>query len=102
MSNNISAAVVAHIALLANLEVSSPEQQAFAQAFSETLEEVAKLNTVDTKDVEPTNHVTGLKNIWRADEVDTERLITQSDALSQAAHSHRGFVVVDRVLEEGA
>ncbi len=100
MSTQISAATVAHIALLANLEVSAQEQQKFAEAFSATLDEVAKLNHVDTSELAPTNHVTGLTNVWRQDVVDQGRLLPQSDALAQAVHSLRGFVVVDRVLEE--
>ncbi len=100
MSSDITPAVVAHIALLANLDVSAQEQQEFAQAFSATLDEVAKLSTIDTTNLEPTNHVTGLTNVWREDIVDSERLISQEKILSQAIHSLRGYVVVDRVLED--
>ena len=100
MSQLVSPATVAHIALLANLQVPSAEQQKFAVDFSATLDEIAKLNTVDTTNLAPTNHVTGLTNVWRDDVVDQDRLLPQSEALAQAVHSLRGYVVVDRVLEE--
>lgn len=96
----ISPATVAHVAQLANLEVSAQEQQQLAESFSATLDEIAKLGELDTKSVEPTHHVTGLENVWREDVVDSERLIPQDRALAQAAHSLRGYVVVDRVLED--
>jgi aspartyl-tRNA(Asn)/glutamyl-tRNA(Gln) amidotransferase subunit C len=100
MSAPISAAVVAHIALLANLEVTGQEQQQFAVAFQSTMDEVDKLNTVDVQNVPPTDHVTGLVNVWREDRVDLERQLSQPLALSQAKHTLRGHVVVDRILEE--
>lgn len=96
----ISPATVAHIALLANLDVSAQEQQSFAQAFSATLDEIAKLGELDTNSVEPTHHVTGLENVWRDDVVDQSRLISQDTALAQAQHRLRGYVVVDRILED--
>lgn len=101
MSNTIiSSALVAHIAQLANLPVSSQQQQAFAEAFSQTIEEVEKIFQVDVQDVEPTHHVTGLVNIWRADEVDSERMLPQELAISQADHILNGYIVVDRIIEE--
>jgi aspartyl/glutamyl-tRNA(Asn/Gln) amidotransferase C subunit len=100
MSAPISAATVAHIALLANLDVTMQEQQQFATAFQSTMDEVENLTSVDVKDVPPTDHVTGLVNIWREDVVDTARQFSQPQALSQAQHTLRGHVVVDRILEE--
>ncbi len=90
---------VAHIGQLANLDISSAEQQAFAGAFTETLEEVQHIFDIQSDNVEPTHHVTGLVNVWREDVVDTDRLFTQSEALSQAKNTFQGMVVVDRVLE---
>lgn len=98
--SQITPATVAHIALLANLEVTTQEQSELAQAFSATLDEIAKLGELDTSLVEPTHHVTGLANVWREDVVDADRILPQEAVLEQAPHSFNGFVVVDRVLEE--
>jgi len=95
----VTPATVAHIAQLANIEISSAEQQAFSTAFTETLAEVDTMLAVDTEGVVPTHQVTGLKNHWREDVIDSDRQFTQEQALSGAAHTFAGMVVVDRVLE---
>ena len=99
-SQDITPSTVAYIASLANLSVTAQEQQNFATAFSQTLDEIEKLNDLDTKNVEPTHSVTGLKNVWREDEIDLSRQLTQEQALGQAKHKVHGFVVVDRVWNE--
>lgn len=91
---------VAHIAQLANLSVTQQEQEKFAQAFTSTVQEITNLQKLDTSEVEPTHHVTGLKNVWRADEIDNDRIFSQEQALSQARKKHVGFFVVDRIIEE--
>jgi len=100
MPNTVSPQDVAHVATLANLSVTDQEQQQFAQAFTATLEEIDNLQDLDTSAVEPTHQVTGLTNVWRADEVDQSRLLSQTEALAQVEHSLRGYVVVDRIIEE--
>jgi aspartyl/glutamyl-tRNA(Asn/Gln) amidotransferase C subunit len=100
MTNSVSPQDVAHVATLANLPVSVQQQQEFAVAFSATLEEIQHLAELDTKDVEPTHSISGQINVWRPDEVDHDRLISQAAALEQAEHSLNGFVVVDRIIEE--
>ena len=100
MSNSVSPQDVAHVATLANLPVSQQQQQEFAVAFSATLDEIQRLSELDTTDVEPTHSVSGQINVWRPDEVDESRLISQSAALEQAEHALNGYVVVDRIIEE--
>lgn len=91
---------VAHIAQLANLSVTQQEQETFAEAFTATVQEIANLQKLDTAQVEPTHHTTGLKNVWRADVVDTDRMLPQEKALSQAHKKYNGYFVVDRIIEE--
>lgn len=106
MGNNTSSSFtvtkddVAHIAQLANLSVNQQEQEKFAQVFTATVEEIANLQNLDTSHVEPTHHTTGLKNIWRKDEVDNDRLFFQAEAVSQAQKTFKGYFVVDRIIEE--
>lgn len=102
MSSSVTAAVVAHIAQLANLNVTAQEQQQFALAFQATMDEVQKLHNIDVQTVAPTHSVTGLVNVWRADDIDTARQLTQAQAVGCAAHTLRGYVVVDRILEENS
>jgi len=48
---------VRHIAKLANLEFSEDELGRFTQQFNAIVEYVARLNALDTDDIEPTSHV---------------------------------------------
>ena len=72
---------VDHIAKLARLGLDEKEKKKFAQELSSILNFVEKLNEVDTDQVEPMAHVTGLKNIKREDvekekdKEDTDRLV---------------------------
>lgn len=91
---------VAHIAQLANLSVNQQEQEKFSQVFTSTVQEISNLQQLDTSEVEPTHHVTGLKNVWRVDEIGSDRIFSQEQALSQARKKHNGYFVVDRIIEE--
>jgi aspartyl-tRNA(Asn)/glutamyl-tRNA(Gln) amidotransferase subunit C len=106
MGNNTSSSFtvtkddVAHIAQLANLSVNQQEQEKFAKAFTSTVQEITNLQNLDTSDTEPTHHVTGLKNVWRTDEIDQKRIFSQEQATSQARLRYKGYFVVDRIIEE--
>ncbi len=56
------------IAQLARLELTPEEESRYAETISAVLDYMKILNEVDTKNVEPTAQVTGLKNIVRPDE----------------------------------
>ena len=89
---------VKHIAKLANIPVSSAEEQKFATSFAETLDVIANLSAVSTTGVEPTAQTTGLENVWREDVVNLEETLSQKEALANAPHSAQGYFVVDRIL----
>ncbi len=95
----ITTTQVAHIAKLANLSVSNGEQAHFATAFTETLAVVDTLKKIDTASTEPTHQVTDLENIFREDTIDDSRQFTQKQALQNAAHTHAGYFVVERILD---
>jgi len=60
---------VEHVALLARLELSDEEKQLFATQLTKILEYVAKLDELNTDEVEPVFHVVPLSNVFREDEV---------------------------------
>ena len=91
---------VAHIAQLANIPVSKTEQESLAHDFEETLVVVDELSSLDVSQVKTTHQVTGLENVWRADEVNQEVMFTQQEALFNAELAHDGYFVVPRILEE--
>ncbi|QQG40507.1 MAG: Asp-tRNA(Asn)/Glu-tRNA(Gln) amidotransferase subunit GatC [Candidatus Levyibacteriota bacterium] len=88
---------VAHVAKLANLPLTDEEKKKFEKQLSSILEYIAKLNEVDTKNIEPTSQVTGLENVTREDI--TAPSFTQDEALSNTTSKHNGLFKVPAILE---
>jgi aspartyl-tRNA(Asn)/glutamyl-tRNA(Gln) amidotransferase subunit C len=59
---------VLHVARLARLELTEPEQERMAAELSGILEHVDRIAALDLDGVEPTSHVVALSNVLRADE----------------------------------
>lgn len=98
--SGFSPQVVHHIAQLANLTISAEEEVSLGAAFAETIDVVAKMSELDTKQVQPTHQVTGMENIWREDTVDADRMFSQSDATANAKETYAGFFVVPQVIDQ--
>lgn len=86
---------VKHIADLAWIGLSNEEITKFESQLSSILEYVNHLNELDTKDVEPTFQVTGLKNIWQEDIVKPS--LTQKEALRNAPMQKDDYFKVKKV-----
>ncbi|PIR49728.1 Asp-tRNA(Asn)/Glu-tRNA(Gln) amidotransferase GatCAB subunit C [Candidatus Peregrinibacteria bacterium CG10_big_fil_rev_8_21_14_0_10_54_7] len=78
---NLSHDDVRHIAKLARLHLREEEVEKFSKELTSILQYVEKLQTVDTKGVEPTAQVAGLANVFRKDAVQ-ESDATAADLLS--------------------
>lgn len=65
----LSATDVKHIAKLARLDLSDEEVKRFSNQLDDIFKYVEILNEVDTKNVEETSQVTGLKNVMEKDEI---------------------------------
>jgi aspartyl/glutamyl-tRNA(Asn/Gln) amidotransferase C subunit len=98
--STISKQQVFHVAQLATIPISDEEATTLTAAFTDTLATIDNLQEVDTAAVQPTHQVTGLTNVTRADEVDTKRMFTQQQALSNAKKTHQGYIVVPLILEK--
>lgn len=88
---------IAHIATLANFPVSDEEKKQLEKQLSDTLTYIENLQEVDTKNVQPTAHVTGLENITREDIA--KESLTQKQAIANAKKTHEGFFQVDAILD---
>lgn len=88
-----------HLAKLANLPLTANEVQVLDRQFGEVLEVVDRLDELDTSKIEATPQVTGLKNRFREDETDDQRILSQDEALANAKNSHNGYFVVEAVFE---
>lgn len=98
-SAKTSKSVVTHVSQLANIPLSAEETTALMSAFDETLSVIENLQEVDVAQLEPTHQVTGLTNVYRADEIDAQRQFTQEEALVNARETLRGYFVVPRILD---
>jgi aspartyl-tRNA(Asn)/glutamyl-tRNA(Gln) amidotransferase subunit C len=76
----ITSEQVKHIAKLARLGITSDESEKYAAQLSDIFSYIELLNEIDTKSVEPTSQVTGLKNVMREDK--KLRICEKSDLLA--------------------
>jgi aspartyl-tRNA(Asn)/glutamyl-tRNA(Gln) amidotransferase subunit C len=63
------AKAIAKLAKLAKIELTDAENEQMQKEVSAIVSFVAKLETLDTANVEPTSQVTGLTNVMRPDEI---------------------------------
>ncbi|PIP53066.1 Asp-tRNA(Asn)/Glu-tRNA(Gln) amidotransferase GatCAB subunit C [Candidatus Beckwithbacteria bacterium CG23_combo_of_CG06-09_8_20_14_all_34_8] len=99
MSNSkLTADDISHIAKLANLQIKDSEVETFSSQLSSILDYVNDLQKVDTKGVEETSVVTGLKNVFAPNEIDSNRTLSQNEALSNTKHKIDGYFQVPAVI----
>lgn len=90
---------VKKVAKLANLPLTSEEEEKYSEQLSKILDYIEQLNKVDTSDVEPTFNVSGLSSVMSKDEIG-ECTIDQDEALQNAPQKKNGFIVTKGVFEE--
>ena len=88
---------VSHVAKLANLPINDTEKKKFEKQLSDTLDYVSQLEEIDTKNVDPTSHVTGLENVTREDEAKPS--FSQEEVLKNAKSTRNGFFKVKAILD---
>lgn len=87
------------VAKLANLPLNPKQEKSLAKQFADTVKFVDQLKEVDVKGVRPTSQVTGVTNAFREDKIDTARMFSQEQALSNASRKQNGFFVVPKILD---
>ncbi|OAG27610.1 Asp-tRNA(Asn)/Glu-tRNA(Gln) amidotransferase subunit GatC [Thermodesulfatator autotrophicus] len=88
---------VKHVAHLARLEFSEEELETFSEQLADILNYVAKLNELDTTDIEPTYHALKITNVYREDEV--KESFPTDEILGNAPERENGFFVVPKVIK---
>jgi aspartyl-tRNA(Asn)/glutamyl-tRNA(Gln) amidotransferase subunit C len=88
---------VAKIAHLARLEVNEQETEALVGDMNKILDFMAKLNEVDTENVEPLIYMTNEVNTLREDVVKQET--THDEALLNAPQQDGKYFLVPKVIE---
>lgn len=90
---------VLHVAKLAKLDLTETEIEKFTPQLSKIIDYISELSEVDTNGVEPTSQTTGLEDVYRQDETNSLRSLTQSEAISGTDKSHNGYFKVKAILE---
>lgn len=93
----ISMSEVEHIAVLSKLKFNDEEKQSLAGHMADIIEFANKISELDTSDIEPTNHVLDIKNVFRKDEVIES--YNREELLKNAPSSEAGCIVVPNVVE---
>lgn len=88
---------VKHLASLARIAISSTEVEQMRSELEAILGYVEKLESVDVAGVEPTSQVTGLVDVWRADQA-CPSLLTRDELLRNAPETKDGYIKVKQVL----
>ena len=98
MPERITRDDVVHVARLARLSLTDDEVDLFTGQLEVILEHAAKVEALDTADVEPTSHPIALENVLRADEPGA--CLDRDEVLAQAPQAEDGRFRVPRILEE--
>ncbi|MHC4912271.1 MAG: Asp-tRNA(Asn)/Glu-tRNA(Gln) amidotransferase subunit GatC [Planctomycetota bacterium] len=100
MEKKIDEAEVRKVAKLSRLELSDAEVAEFTGQLSAILDYVAKMNELDTEDVEPLAHCLAVSNVFRADCV-KESLGTEK-TLANAPERDGEFFKVPKILDDSS
>lgn len=92
----ISQDTVAHIALLARLEIDAPTQERFTRQFGDILQYMDILGSVDTTGVDPLYSPVHHDNALREDIA--AKLRSREEVLSNAPEQDGQFFVVPRIV----
>jgi aspartyl-tRNA(Asn)/glutamyl-tRNA(Gln) amidotransferase subunit C len=87
---------VKHVAKLAALSLSEKKIKKFQKQLSDILNYVDQLGRVVTAKVPPTSQVTGLENVFRADEI--AKSLSQNEALSGTKQKQNGYIKTKAVF----
>lgn len=98
-SKKFSTEDVKHVAKLANLPLTDKEYQVFFPQLAAILGFVSKLQQIETKNVVETSQVTGQTNVFREDEIEVTRQLSQEEALKNAKAKHNGFFIVSAIFK---
>ena len=88
---------ITKVARLARLDLQESEKQEFARQLNDIIQYVEKINELDTKTVEPADHIVDLKNVFREDE--RALSLDTSEIEKIAPHFEKGHIVVPRIIE---
>lgn len=93
---SVSLEDVRHLAELSQIRLNKTELTSLASDIDRIVGYIDQLDELDTAGVEPTFQLTGLDNVWRADEVKPQ--LGRQELLQLVPDSEDGQVKVPKVL----
>lgn len=99
MSKKLSREEVLHLAKLASLTLNEEEIEKYQFQLSNIIGYIEKLNSVDTKDVEPVEQLTELSNVTFDDGVVNDRLLTQQQVVQNTKEHKNGHIRVSAIFD---
>jgi aspartyl-tRNA(Asn)/glutamyl-tRNA(Gln) amidotransferase subunit C len=88
---------VKHIAELARLQLTDEEMARYAEQLSDILDYAARLQSIDTSGISPTDRVISAGNVLREDEARPG--LSQQELLENAPETEKGQFKVPPILE---
>ena len=88
---------VLKLAKLSKIKLSGEQTDKFVEELNAIVKYVEQIDSTDTKGLEPTDQVTGLRNIMRPDEIMDYRE-TSAELLKNAPAKEKNYIKVKRVL----
>ena len=98
MAQRIDQAEVKKVAKLARLDLTETELEEFTTQLSAILDYVAKMNELDTENVEPLAHCLPISNVFRQDVVKPS--LGTEKALANAPETDNEFFKVPKILDD--
>ena len=89
--------LVEHLAHLSRLDFDDDSKEKMKFDFEKMLDFVAKLEEVDTDNVEPLSYMSSELNVLREDKV--EEVLTQEQALRNAPVNDTDYIRIPKVIE---
>ncbi|MBN1638116.1 MAG: Asp-tRNA(Asn)/Glu-tRNA(Gln) amidotransferase subunit GatC [Ignavibacteriales bacterium] len=87
---------VEYIAKLARLKFEEDEKEKLCKEMNQILEYMAKLNELDTENIEPLSHPIELNNVFREDEI--KQSVSTEEALKNAPDKDAQFFRVPKII----
>lgn len=87
---------VEYVAKLAKLELSEEQKDIFAQQLNDILSFFTKLKELDTKNIEPTSHLTTSSGHFREDII--QNSLPQDKVIGMTRYCENGYFRVPKIL----
>lgn len=92
---------VEKVANLASLKLNKAEISEYTNQLSDVVDYIEKLSEVSVDNVKPTSQITGLTNVMRSDTINTPRVLSAKEAISNAEKVHNDYFLVGALLDKG-